>query len=166
MYTLCKFLYTTVFALLSAAPPYLQLYYHDVLRFSSDQIGLVLAIAPFIQSLACPFWTFLVDKRPKYHGAVMAVTSLVGGSAVMGIMAIGHYYVITETTNLLHLLQASAKKAVSNSTLVTMTSTLALTFAFFTLPNTSLVDSAVMKILGPNKLLYGRSSRPQTYTWQ
>lgn len=153
MYLICKLLYIAIFAVLSAAPPYLPLYYHDVLGFSSDQIGFVLAIAPFIQSVACPLWTYTVDKKPKLHGTTMAITSLLGGSAVMAIMFVGHsvsseVVVPTGFTSILKL-------ELSNKTLVLMTSTLALAFAFFTLPNLSLVDSAVMKILGPNKILYG-----------
>ncbi|KAI8087787.1 uncharacterized protein B0P05DRAFT_532293 [Gilbertella persicaria] len=147
MYVVCKLLYIAIFALLSAAPPYLPLYYSDVLHFSSDQIGLVLAIAPFIQSIACPLWSLVVDKRPKLHGLIMALTSFLGGSAIMGIMIIGHSVSSSEIiSNLLKL---------TNTSLVFITSTLALAFAFFTLPNMSLVDSAVMKILGPNKILYG-----------
>ncbi|CAO3635903.1 unnamed protein product [Cunninghamella blakesleeana] len=142
MYLPCKLLYISVFALLSAAPPYLSIYYHDVLGFTSDQIGLVLAIAPFIQSLACPLWTVLVDKKPTLHGFFMSLTGLLGGLAVMGILVIGH-------------LASNPNIQLSNSTLVLFTSILALAFAFFTLPNVSLVDSAVMKILGPNKILYG-----------
>ncbi|KAI8335411.1 major facilitator superfamily domain-containing protein [Chlamydoabsidia padenii] len=143
MYLLCKLLYISVFALLSAAPPYLPLYYHDALGFSSDQIGFVLAIAPFIQTAACPLWTIVVDKRPKIHGAVMGLTALIGGTAVTGIMMLGHAI-------------ASQSYQLSGSTLVMLTSTFALTYAFFSLPNVSLVDSAVMKILGPNKILYGQ----------
>lgn len=155
MYLICKLLYIAIFAVLSAAPPYLPLYYHDVLGFSSDQIGFVLAIAPFIQSIACPLWTFIVDKKPKLHGTTMAITSFLGGSAVMAIMFVGHsvsseVVVPTGFTNILQL-------ELSNRTLVLITSTLALAFAFFTLPNLSLVDSAVMKMLGPNKLLYGNT---------
>ncbi|KAL9547484.1 hypothetical protein MBANPS3_006150 [Mucor bainieri] len=152
MYVICKLLYIAIFALLSAAPPYLPLYYHDVLNFSSDQIGFVLAIAPFIQSVACPLWTYIVDKKPTLHGPIMAITSFLGGSAVMGIMVIGHFVssevVVPKTLDLFSM-------QLSNAALVTITSTLALAFAFFTLPNMSLVDSAVMKILGPNKILYG-----------
>ncbi|KAI8370177.1 major facilitator superfamily domain-containing protein [Choanephora cucurbitarum] len=148
MYLICKLLYIAIFALLSAAPPYLPLYYSDVLHFSSDQIGLVLAIAPFVQSIACPLWSLVVDKRPRLHGAIMALTSFLGGSAIMGIMVIGH---VASSSNL----GAPIVFGISNTVLVTVTSALALAFAFFTLPNMSLVDSAVMKILGPNKILYG-----------
>ncbi|KAI8068274.1 major facilitator superfamily domain-containing protein [Gongronella butleri] len=143
MYLLCKLLYVTVFALLSAAPPYLPLFYHDALGFSSNQIGLVLAIAPFIQSAACPFWTWLVDRKPRWHGLTMTGTSLAGGVAIMGIMMMGR-------------IVASPAYQIDITTLVLLTSMFALTFAFFTLPNISLVDSAVMKILGPNKILYGQ----------
>ncbi|ORX59023.1 hypothetical protein DM01DRAFT_1333614 [Hesseltinella vesiculosa] len=143
MYLLCKLLYVAVFALLSAAPPYLPIYYHDALGFSSNQIGIVLAIAPFIQSAACPLWTWLVDQKPQWHGLAMSLTSLLGGIAVMGIMMMGR-------------LVASPSVHIDMSTLVMLTSCMALAFAFFTLPNVSLVDSAVMKILGPNKILYGQ----------
>jgi hypothetical protein len=153
MYVICKLLYIAIFALLSAAPPYLPLYYHDVLNFSSDQIGFVLAIAPFIQSIACPLWTYIVDKRPTLHGPIMAITSFLGGSAVIGIMVIGHsvssQVVVPKTLGIFSM-------QLSNAALVTVTSSLALAFAFFTLPNMSLVDSAVMKILGANKILYGK----------
>lgn len=148
MYLICKLLYIAIFSLLSAAPPYLPLYYRDVLNFSSNQIGFVLAIAPFIQSVACPIWSFVVDKYPKLHGPIMAVTALLGGSAIMAIMVIGHS-VSSTPSNLIMSYQ------LSNATLVGATSFFALAFAFFTLPNISLVDSAVMKILGPDKLLYG-----------
>ncbi|GAA5798090.1 hypothetical protein HPULCUR_003490 [Helicostylum pulchrum] len=153
MYLICKVLYIAIFALLSAAPPYLPLYYHDVLGFSSDQIGFVLAIAPFIQSIACPLWTYTVDKRPALHGPIMAITSLIGGSAIMTIMVIGNS-VSSDIVNPTQIF-STLKLQLSNSSLVLVTSALALTFAFFTLPNLSLVDSAVMKILGPNKILYG-----------
>ncbi|KAI9267595.1 hypothetical protein EDC94DRAFT_536910 [Helicostylum pulchrum] len=154
MYLICKVLYIAIFALLSAAPPYLPLYYHDVLGFSSDQIGFVLAIAPFIQSIACPLWTYTVDKRPALHGPIMAITSLIGGSAIMTIMVIGNS-VSSDIVNPTQIF-STLKLQLSNSSLVLVTSALALTFAFFTLPNLSLVDSAVMKILGPNKILYGK----------
>ncbi|KAI9253911.1 major facilitator superfamily domain-containing protein [Phascolomyces articulosus] len=185
MYTLCKLLYITVFGLLSAAPPYLQLYYHDALRFSSGQIGLVLAIAPFIQSFACPVWTGLADKRPILHGPIMAFTSLVGGLAIMGMMVLGHIVSASKQENNNNsnpssfaiqdviatflfnkndkyeqydeyiFVQEQQQQSFDNYTVVWVTSALALVFAFFTLPNVSLVDSAVMKILGPNKILYG-----------
>ncbi|KAI9477134.1 major facilitator superfamily domain-containing protein [Zychaea mexicana] len=157
MYVLCKLLYITVFALLSAAQSYLPLYYHDVIKFSSDQIGFVIAIAPCIQSIACPIWTYLADKRPKLHGITMALTSFVGGIAVMGIMGVGHYVQNNsqqeETT--LRSISTSSDGNGNNGNVMLLICAFAIAFAFFSLPNTSMVDSAVMKILGPNKILYG-----------
>ena len=159
MYTLCKLLYITVFALLSAVPPYLQIYYHDVLYFSSNQIGCVLAIAPFIQSLACPIWTYLVDKRPKLHANTMAFTSLMGGLAILGIMVLGHHQQqkdpVDSLASVFPFHNNDEHKTATHQTVI-LTSLCALMFAFFTLPNVSLVDSAVMKMLGPNKILYGK----------
>ncbi|CAO3683671.1 unnamed protein product [Rhizopus stolonifer] len=143
MYFICKLLYIAVFAVLSAANSYLPIYYHDTLGFSSDQIGLVLAIAPFVQSISCPLWTFIVDKKPKMHGYVMSLTGFLGGLATMAIMFIG------QSPGSIFGFE------ISNTLLVIIVSCLALGFAFFTLPNMALVDSAVMKILGPNKILYG-----------
>ncbi|KAG0742223.1 hypothetical protein G6F57_010701 [Rhizopus arrhizus] len=131
----------SIFAVLSSAQSYLPIYYHDTLGFSSDQIGLVLAIAPFVQSISCPLWTFTVDKKPNMHGFIMALTSFLGGLATIAIMFIGH--------------SSYFGFELSNTVLVIIVSCLALGFAFFTLPNMALVDSAVMKILGPNKILYG-----------
>ncbi|KAI9262147.1 major facilitator superfamily domain-containing protein [Phascolomyces articulosus] len=150
-YMLCKLLYITVFALLSSAQSYLPLYYRDVLKFSSDQIGFTVAIAPCVQSIACPIWTYIADKRPKLHGITMAVTSLIGGIAVMGIMGIGHY---VQNINQKEETTSNNNKEDNNDVML-LVCTFALAFAFFTLPNTSMVDSAVMKILGPNKILYG-----------
>ncbi|ORE20476.1 MFS general substrate transporter [Rhizopus microsporus] len=141
--TLMDLLYIAIFAVLSAAQPYLPIYYHDTLNFSSDQIGLVLAIAPFIQSISCPLWTYIVDKKPALHGFIMALTAFLGGAAIMAIMFIG------QSSGTLFGIE------LSNTLLVVVVSSLALGFAFFTLPNMALVDSAVMKILGPNKILYG-----------
>ncbi|KAI9276070.1 major facilitator superfamily domain-containing protein [Sporodiniella umbellata] len=143
MYLICKLLYIAVFAVLSAASSYLPIYYHNVLGFSQDQIGLVLAIAPFVQSISCPLWTVVVDKKPKMHGAIMSLTGLLGGVATVSIMLIGHSP------------DAIFGIEISDTMLVVIVSCLALGFAFFTLPNMALVDSAVMKILGPNKILYG-----------
>lgn len=155
MYLLCKLLYITVFGLLTACPPYFALYYHNVLRFSSDQIGFTIAIAPFVQSIACPIWAYVVDKRPKLHGVTMAITGCIGCLSVMCIMGIGHYVqAMHDVVDFMSFSHASGGD--SNGSIVVATCALSLAFAFFALPNVALVDSAVMKILGPNKILYGK----------
>ncbi|CDH51298.1 hypothetical protein RO3G_12313 [Lichtheimia corymbifera JMRC:FSU:9682] len=158
MYLLCKLLYITVFGLLTACPPYFALYYHNVLRFSSDQIGFTIAIAPFVQSIACPIWAYVVDKRPNLHGVTMAITGCIGCLSVMCIMGIGHYVQAMYDAAMFTFSSSSSHGGgsdSSNGSIVMATCALSLAFAFFALPNVALVDSAVMKILGPNKILYG-----------
>lgn len=158
MYLLCKLLYITVFGLLTACPPYFALYYHNVLRFSSDQIGFTIAIAPFVQSIACPIWAYVVDKRPNLHGVTMAITGCIGCLSVMCIMGIGHYVQAMYDAAMSTFSSSShgGGSDSSNGSIVMATCALSLAFAFFALPNVALVDSAVMKILGPNKILYGK----------
>ncbi|OAD76118.1 hypothetical protein PHYBLDRAFT_88121, partial [Phycomyces blakesleeanus NRRL 1555(-)] len=121
-----KLLYITLYAVLGSAIPYLPLFYDESLRLSSNQIGVVLAIAPFVQSVACPVWTILADKKPSWHGPLMAI-----------LIAIG----VTKTDE--------------SSTGLIFAAVLALIFAFFGQPVSALVDSAVLKILGEHKVLYG-----------
>ncbi|KAI8337376.1 major facilitator superfamily domain-containing protein [Choanephora cucurbitarum] len=136
-YLLPKVLYVCLYGVLGSAIPYLSLFYADVLHLPSQQIGIILAIAPFIQSLACPFWTYQVDRKPEWHGFLMAVLMLIGGFSVIGLMFIPLILQHEQTTILL-------------ATIV-----LAVTFAFFGQPVTVLVDSAVLKILGDDGIYYG-----------
>ncbi|KAI8065348.1 major facilitator superfamily domain-containing protein [Gilbertella persicaria] len=137
-YLLPKLLYVCLYSVLGSAIPYLSLFYADVLHLPSQQIGIILAIAPFIQSLACPFWTYQVDKRPEWHGRLMAILMFIGGFSILGLMFIPLF--------LTHG---------SQSSVLLITVALAVTFAFFGQPVTVLVDSAVLKILGDNAIYYG-----------
>lgn len=137
-YLLPKLLYICLYGVLGSAIPYLSLFYSDSLHLTSQQIGIILAIAPFIQSIACPFWTLQVDKRPHWHGKLMALLMVIGGLSVISLMFIPK------------LLPND-----STSTTLIVTVVLAVAFAFFGQPVTVLVDSAVLKILGENKIYYG-----------
>jgi Na+/melibiose symporter-like transporter len=137
-YLLPKLLYIWLYGILGSAIPYLSLFYADVLHLSSQQIGIILAIAPFIQSIACPFWTMQVDQRPRWHGTLMAILMSIGGSSVISLMFI----------------PVLLPNGIA-STILAITVTLAVTFAFFGQPVTVLVDSAVLKILGENGIYYG-----------
>lgn len=156
MYLLCKLLFAGVFSLVVAAPTYLPLYYHDTLHLSPEQIGLVIAIAPFVQSVACPFWTYIVDQRPRYHGPIMAFASFCGGIALLGIMVLGWSQSEPNILPASDMPRAEEQQSSASTVRVMWIASLcALAFAFFTMPNTSLVDSAVIKMLGRNKVLYG-----------
>ncbi|KAK4510645.1 uncharacterized protein ATC70_005077 [Mucor velutinosus] len=137
-YLIPKLLYICLYGVLGSAIPYLSLFYADSLHLPSKQIGIILAIAPFIQSVACPFWTLQVDKRPQWHGALMAILMLVGGFSVIALMFIPV------------LIPQNATSAILSITIA-----LAVSFAFFGQPVTVLVDSAVLKILGENGIYYG-----------
>lgn len=132
-----KILYVCLYGVLGSAIPYLSLFYADVLHLPSQQIGIILAIAPFIQSLACPFWTYQADRKPEWHGYLMAILMSIGGLSVIGLMLIPLAFQHQQSTVLL-------------ATIV-----LAVTFAFFGQPVTVLVDSAVLKILGDDGIYYG-----------
>jgi len=143
MYFICKLLFVAVYATVSSAPPYLALFYDKIMHFSSDQIGILLAIAPFVQSVACPFWAAVVDKKPHCHGSLMGLLCLAGGSAIMVVMYLG---IITPDEKNLGFEMPS---------FLVLTGICMFLYAFCSGTLVSLVDSAVMKILGPNKILYG-----------
>ncbi|CAO3697277.1 unnamed protein product [Umbelopsis ramanniana] len=136
-YTLPKLLFIALFTMQGSAIPYLAIFYDQALHVSSDQIGILLAIAPFIQSVACPVWTLVADRWPKWHGTLMAVLALIGGSAIVSMSLLPGLLVDKEDLTM------------------PFTCILALLFAFFGSPLMALVDSAVLKILGNHKILYG-----------
>ncbi|KAI8983709.1 major facilitator superfamily domain-containing protein [Pilobolus umbonatus] len=133
-----KLLYITLYCILGSAIPYLSIFYSDNLHLTSQQIGFILAIAPFIQSISCPFWTLQVDKYPAWHGRLMAILMLIGGTSIMSLMFIP--YLLPNDKSIVTLV---------------LTSTFAIIFAFFGQPVVVLVDSAVLKILGEHKIYYG-----------
>jgi MFS family permease len=143
MYFICKLLFVAVYATVSSAPPYLALFYDKIMHFSSDQIGILLAIAPFVQFIACPFWAAVVDKKPHYHGSLMGLLCFAGVSAIMVVMYLG---IITPDEKNLEFEMPS---------FLVLTAICIFLYAFCSGTLVSLVDSAVMKILGPNKILYG-----------
>jgi peptidoglycan/LPS O-acetylase OafA/YrhL len=142
MYLNCKLLFAAVYAVMSSAPPYLSLFYAKIMHFSSDQIGVLLAIAPFVQSIACPFWTHVVDKKPQWHAPLMGILCIIGGTAVLSVMYLGKQ---TEEKSRWTL----------EISLPWLTSACVFCYAFCSGTLVSLVDSAVMKILGSNKIMYG-----------
>ncbi|KAJ2963106.1 hypothetical protein NQZ79_g1822 [Umbelopsis isabellina] len=127
---------------MASAPPYLALFYAKIMHFSSDQIGVLLAIAPFVQSVACPFWTHVVDKRPQWHAPLMGTLCIIGGAAILFVMYLGKQ---TEEKS----------KWTLEVSMLWLTSACVFCYAFCSGTLVSLVDSAVMKILGPNKIMYG-----------
>ncbi|CAO3630056.1 unnamed protein product [Cunninghamella blakesleeana] len=138
-----KLLYTFIFACQGSAPVYLTLFYSSQLGLKGDQIGLLIAIAPFIAAIACPFWTALADKT-KTHNYIMCMIQTLATVAIVSVMGIS---VVVQ-----NIIDPEAKNHLT-ITLVTITS---VCFAFFGMPVLPLVDGGVLKILGKEKSLYGR----------
>ncbi|KAI8364746.1 major facilitator superfamily domain-containing protein [Radiomyces spectabilis] len=148
-FVLPKLLYICLYALLGSAIPYLSLFYDEALHLPSKQIGMVLAIAPFVQSVACPIWTVVADRRPQWHGPLMAILAAIGGVSVMSLMFLPGWLVKNDSTS------SFLESPDTESLTLMVTAALALVFAFFGQPVTALVDSAVLKMLGDQKILYG-----------
>ncbi|KAI9317477.1 major facilitator superfamily domain-containing protein [Dichotomocladium elegans] len=138
-----KLLYTFLFACQGSAPVYLALFYSSQLGLKSDQIGLLVAIAPFISAIACPLWTSVADKT-KTHRYIMCVIHTLATIAIVSVMGI--------SVAVQHIVPEAERSKVT-VTLVTITS---VCFAFFGVPVGPLVDGGVLKILGRNKDQYGR----------
>ncbi|KAG2219053.1 hypothetical protein INT45_008897 [Circinella minor] len=138
-----KLLYTFLFACQGSAPVYLALFYSEQLGLRGDQIGLLVAIAPFISAIACPLWTSLADKT-KTHRYIMCIVHTLATLAIVSVMGISVAVQHAETVE---------ERSKLTITLVTITS---VCFAFFGVPVGPLVDGGVLKILGRNKDQYGR----------
>ncbi|OBZ90181.1 Major facilitator superfamily domain-containing protein 6 [Choanephora cucurbitarum] len=135
-----KLLYTFLFACQGSAPVYLALFYSSQLGLKGDQIGLLVAIAPFISAIACPLWATIADKT-KAHRYIMCIVHTMATLAIVSVMGISV------------VVQNASEKGKLTVTLVTITS---ICFAFFGVPVLPLVDGGVLKILGRNKDQYGR----------
>ena len=135
-FLLPKALYITLYSLYGSALAYIAIFYSEVFHLSSNQIGILLAIAPFVQVIACPLWTLIADKYSKYHGLIMGSIGAIGGSSIM-------------------FLYFLAKLELENSMVMLIAALCAFAFAFFGSPICALVDSAVLKSLADQKILYG-----------
>ncbi|KAI8095933.1 major facilitator superfamily domain-containing protein [Thamnidium elegans] len=141
MFLVPKLLYVCLYSLYGSAIAYLAIFYSESLHLSSNQIGIILAIAPFVQVVACPLWTVIADKYPKLHGPLMGILAGIGGSSVLALYYLPLWININDTS--------------TNEQVMVITAVCASIFAFFGSPICALVDSAVLKILGDQKLLYG-----------
>ncbi|OZJ03516.1 hypothetical protein BZG36_03427 [Bifiguratus adelaidae] len=162
-FVLPKLLYAAYYIQMGSAPMYLPLFYDQGLALASSQVGALLAIAPFIQAFACPLWTLVVDKKPHWHGRIMALCVLVGGASVSILMFLPSWLHIKQTR--------SGKQDISGAEDNAQTTTMVIAcglvgvYALFALPVAALIDSAVLKILGPYKLLYGNQRLWGSIAW-
>lgn len=80
----------------------------------------------------------VADRYPSFQGRLMALLTLLGGSSVMALLLL-------------------VNKGYSDAMVFWCALILALLFSFFGSPLVALVDSAVLKILGDEKVLYGKA---------
>lgn len=151
-----KLLYICLYSLYGSALAYIAVFYSEVLHLNSNQIGIILAISPFVQVVACPLWTFIADKFPTWHGPIMGMLAIIGGSSVIALDFLPKW-ITTDEKGFYKLLSPQSFSVVdsNNETVMLVTAFCALIFAFFGSPNCALVDSAVLRLLGDQKLLYG-----------
>ncbi|KAF1801004.1 major facilitator superfamily domain-containing protein [Mucor lusitanicus] len=135
-FLLPKSLYITLYSLYGSAIAYIAIFYSEVLHLSSNQIGILLAIAPFVQVVACPLWTMIADKYSRFHGLIMGLIAAIGGSSVVFLYFLPNF-------------------ELDDSLVMAAATVSAFMFAFFGSPICALVDSAVLKLLADQKILYG-----------
>ncbi|KAL9556028.1 hypothetical protein MBANPS3_002086 [Mucor bainieri] len=138
-----KLLYTFLFACQGSAPVYLALFYSSQLGLKGDQIGLLVAIAPFISAIACPLWAAIADKT-KTHSYIMCIVHTLATIAIVSVMGISV------------VVQPVVDEVDRNKLTIALVTVTSVCFAFFGVPVLPLVDGGVLKILGRNKDQYGR----------
>ncbi|CEP10216.1 hypothetical protein [Parasitella parasitica] len=138
-----KLLYTFLFACQGSAPVYLALFYSSQLGLKGDQIGLLVAIAPFISAIACPLWAAIADKT-KTHSYIMCIVHTLATIAIVSVMGISV------------VVQPVVDEVDRNKLTIALVTITSVCFAFFGVPVLPLVDGGVLKILGRNKDQYGR----------
>ncbi|MBN1247422.1 MAG: MFS transporter [Anaerolineae bacterium] len=122
-----KSFYACFYAAGAFLAPYLALYYSD-LGLSGGQIGVLRGIAPLVSVVAAPAWGAFADLTRR-HKLVRSVAILGTWLAVLG-LALGRRY---------------AELFIA-----------AFLFAIFGAPITSLVDNAVLAVLGRDRARYGQ----------
>ncbi|KAI8333710.1 major facilitator superfamily domain-containing protein [Chlamydoabsidia padenii] len=137
-YILPKLLYISLYTLHGSAIGYIAIFYAEAIRRTPQEIGVLLATPYFVQIVSSPLWTMVADKYPSFQGRLMSFLTLLGGSSVMCL-----------------LLLANNMTRYSDTTIFWFALGLALMYSFFGAPLVALVDSAVLKILGDEKILYG-----------
>ncbi|OZJ06003.1 hypothetical protein BZG36_01098 [Bifiguratus adelaidae] len=142
-YFAAKLLYTFFFACQGAVPPLLGLYYASELGLQADQIGFLVAIAPFVSALACPLWAALAD-RFRAHRPILCLIHTLATLFIVSVMGV---------PKLVSGIDDETSRNRLSLVLVMITS---IGFAFFGVPVGPLVDGGVLRILGKHKELYGR----------
>ncbi|KAI8368491.1 major facilitator superfamily domain-containing protein [Blakeslea trispora] len=135
-----KMLYVTVYPIQGSFTAFMPLLYSQVLHMNYHQIGFLLAVTPFVQMVACPFWIQAVDRYPKWHGSLMGMLTMIGGLSIFIICFLPEWITISDS---------------SQSLVMMIVFICCFVFAFTTSPLPTLVDSIVVKVVDNHFVFYG-----------
>lgn len=129
-------LLTIAHAATSSVHPYLCLYYIHMLKFDISTISVLLASVMIIRIPASIFWIDLVDHRPSLHGIFTGLLTAIGTAGILMILSVPPIW---------------------SSIALPIAILTSIFDGLFYQPLEPLIDSAIIKILGDYKILYGNS---------
>lgn len=127
-------LLTIAHSITTSVHAFLPLYYVHMLKFDVLTISLLTTTTLILRLPAYIFWIDLVDRRPTLHGVLTGLLTAIGTAGILLILSVPPSW----TTMALSV-------AIVTSVLD----------GLFYQPLLVLVDSAIIKILGDYKILYG-----------
>lgn len=128
-------LLTIAHATTTSVHPYLCLYYIHMLRFDILTVSLLTACVFMLRVPAAAFWIDLVDRRTPLHGVFTGLLTAIGTAGILMILSVPPTWITI----------AALPVAIISS----------IFDGLFYQPLEVLIDSAIIKILGDYKILYG-----------
>ena len=127
-------LLTVAHSITASVHPFLPLYYMHMLNFDVFTISLLTACTLLLRLPAYAFWIHLVDQRSPLHGVFTGLLTAVGAAGILLILSVPPSWT-----------RLTLPVAIISSVLD----------GIFYQPLMILIDSAIIKILGDYKILYG-----------
>lgn len=128
-------LLTIAHATTTSVHPYLCLYYIHMLRFDILTVSLLKACVFILRVPASAFWIDLVDRRTPLHGVFTGLLTAIGTAGILMVLSVPPTWITI----------AALPVAIISS----------IFDGLFYQPLEVLIDSAIIKILGDYKILYG-----------
>ena len=128
-----------------SAPSYLAVYYRTQLNIPASHVGIITSVTPFVSFLVTPLWASLADATRRHKLIIITCVSL----------SIICMFIIKN----LPVLETPPSDPGYYAALLTATVTTAAAAALYSVmgsPSANLLDSLTLKLLGPEKELYGR----------
>lgn len=128
-------LLTIAHAVTTSIHPFLPLYFVHILKFDLLTITILLSCTLILRVPASAFWIDLVDHKPPLHGVFTGLLTAVGTAGILLILSVPPTW--------------------TSMTLPVVIVSTILDGVFYQ-PLIVLIDSAIIKILGDYKILYGK----------